>query len=562
MLIVGFDAANWVSMEPMIEKGKLPNIQSLIEAGSAGSLQTFIPTASPAIWTTIATGQSPDKHGIAFRVLQLDEGQRVEEMLAALSSDERRVPALWNMLSDKDLRSAFIGWWSTWPAEEIAGYMITDKLHEQTLKRTMYPPDLRSELRETGIFDAALPAEQEKFLREVRARFRAWRSAVEEGAVVWNGRAPDVKLYFKDLEEKIQAYKRIMTLDYRTELIAHYLMDKDPTIDVIAPYFWYSDICQHIFWKYWRPEGFNLDAKELEIFSPLVPEYYRFMDGVVGRLCEHVGKKTQIVVVSDHGMESYHTDKYVNDLFDVELLLEDLDWLVRHKGKKPDFSKSKAYVKASSRQVRLINLSLDGREPGGRIAPNQLASTASVLVEELRSLLASPSNQPLFSEVRTLESEEKSYKLGEFVFYVFEQADIALTLNAHLPVSDSLEIADKLYPLGRWNKWRPSISGQHHIAPCGIVILSGPSFRRGYHIHEARVHDITPTLLAALRLPIAGDMDGRVLEEAFRDSYFEDQPLQTIPTYGERPRVTLAKAPVPGTDEELVRQLKAIGYLR
>jgi predicted AlkP superfamily phosphohydrolase/phosphomutase len=562
LLIVGFDAATWTTLRPLLQQGELPNLSELVETGSSGSLATFIPTASPAIWTTIATGQSPSKHGIAFRVLQLEEGSGVHEMLAALSSDERRVPALWNLFSEKGIRSAFVGWWSTWPAEEIAGYIVSDKLHDPNLQQTVYPPELYGELKEAGVLDVGLPEEQEGNIKAVWSRFKAWRRGVEEGRIKWSGSAPHATRYFDDLGEKLKAYQRIMTMDYRTARITHYLIDKDPTLDVVAPYFWYSDICQHMFWKYWDPDGFGLDPHELEIFAPLVPAYYQFMDDVIGQLREHIGKRVPTVIVSDHGMESYFTDRYVNELFDVETLLEDLGWLVRARTKVPDYARSIAYIKASSRQMRLINVPLAGREPNGRIEPDAHAAMCAALAESLRVLRTVPTGRPLFSDVRVLEEGENSYNTGSFVHYVFEQADLAVNINDGIAVADSLPLNGKVVPLSRWNRWRPSISGQHHKAPPGIFVFHGTPFRREFRMEGARVHDITPTILAMFRLPVAKDLDGRILEETFREGFLRDNPISFVETYGPRSVPVRSDGAIPSLDEELVEQLRAIGYIR
>ncbi len=168
LVILGLDAANWHSMEPLLKQDRLPNLNRLIRNGVAGTLETFIPTASPAIWTTIATGHSPDRHGIAFRVLQINEAGGQDEMLDAISSDEREVKALWNLLGDYGIRSAFVSWWATWPSEEVLGFMVSDRIHDPALKRTAYPPNLRNALSDRGILDLPLPSEEMAWIKGIK----------------------------------------------------------------------------------------------------------------------------------------------------------------------------------------------------------------------------------------------------------------------------------------------------------------------------------------------------------------------------------------------------------
>ena len=70
----------------------------------------------------------------------------------------RKVKALWNIASEKDKKVAVVGYWPTWPPEEINGSMVSDHtayhfLFEEGATggpgRTVntYPPDLSGEGR-------------------------------------------------------------------------------------------------------------------------------------------------------------------------------------------------------------------------------------------------------------------------------------------------------------------------------------------------------------------------------------------------------------------------------
>ena len=64
ILLFGMDGATWRIMQPMFEQGRLPNLQRLCKIGTSGVLQSLEPMISPAIWTSIASGKLPDKHGV------------------------------------------------------------------------------------------------------------------------------------------------------------------------------------------------------------------------------------------------------------------------------------------------------------------------------------------------------------------------------------------------------------------------------------------------------------------------------------------------------------------
>jgi hypothetical protein len=79
----------------------------------------------------------------------------------------------------------------------------------------------------------------------------------------------------------------------------------------------------------------------------------------------------------------------------------------------------------------------------------------------------------------------------------------------------------------RRDTWRGSSSD----APDGMLILHGRGIAPGVFLDGAEVVDVLPTLLYALGLPIARDLDGRVLTQAFTTASLASQPLAFVPSY-------------------------------
>jgi hypothetical protein len=106
-------------------------------------------TSDPArAWTTIATGVSPDVHGVhaieSRRVaglqgrLATDAGPVGAAIGAATdlvrltrpsiaSRDERRVKTFWEVAEEAGLRTAVVNWWASWPAPSTGAIVITDR---------------------------------------------------------------------------------------------------------------------------------------------------------------------------------------------------------------------------------------------------------------------------------------------------------------------------------------------------------------------------------------------------------------------------------------------------
>ena len=67
VFVIGIDGMDPKMTRRMVDEGKLPNIKKLVEAGSARKdlvLLGAMPTITPPMWTTLATGAYPSTHGI------------------------------------------------------------------------------------------------------------------------------------------------------------------------------------------------------------------------------------------------------------------------------------------------------------------------------------------------------------------------------------------------------------------------------------------------------------------------------------------------------------------
>ena len=87
---------------------------------------------------------------------------------------------------------------------------------------------------------------------------------------------------------------------------------------------------------------------------------------------------------------------------------------------------------------------------------------------------------------------------------------------------------------------RPALEGTIEGAPDGVLILYGDRIRPGALLTGARLVDLAPTLLYAAGFPVARDLDGRVLTDAFDREFVATHPVTFFPSYE-----SLARAPGP-----------------
>ncbi len=75
------------------------------------------------------------------------------------------------------------------------------------------------------------------------------------------------------------------------------------------------------------------------------------------------------------------------------------------------------------------------------------------------------------------------------------------------------------------------LAGTSGGSPDGLLVLYGDGVRRRSLLTGARLVDVAPTLLYGLGLPVAQDLEGRVLTEAFDREFLARQPLSFLPSY-------------------------------
>lgn len=150
LLIVGIDGLSWQAFEYLAGQGDLPNLAAIV-AGSARA-PLVVPGGSPPpeIWTTIATGETPLRHGVRAFVLPrlagmrapISIGRRPPVFLTALetvipsiglakevpvSGLTRRSKALWEVVGEKGRSVAAVNWWATWPAAGAPGRVVSER---------------------------------------------------------------------------------------------------------------------------------------------------------------------------------------------------------------------------------------------------------------------------------------------------------------------------------------------------------------------------------------------------------------------------------------------------
>jgi uncharacterized membrane protein len=78
---------------------------------------------------------------------------------------------------------------------------------------------------------------------------------------------------------------------------------------------------------------------------------------------------------------------------------------------------------------------------------------------------------------------------------------------------------------------RPAMEGTFAGSPDGVLLLYGEGVRQGSLLTGAQLVDVAPTLAYGVGVPVARDLDGRVLTAAFDRGFLARHPLSFLPSY-------------------------------
>jgi tetratricopeptide (TPR) repeat protein len=301
VLVLGWDAADWTIAGPLIEAGKMPNLAKLIAEGTSGSISTITPSLSPMLWTSIATGKRPLKHGIYGFTEPTPDGKNVRPITNA----SRKTKAIWNILNQVGKKSNVVGWWPSHPAEPISGVMVSNwfqvacklaneegpedggtnpgpdgwkKDQWQMSPGTVYPTRLENELQQFRFHPAEVTA-------DLIAPFIA------------EGSNPDWT------DPRMGSLAKVLADTVSVNSAATSIMTQEPW-DFMAIYFDGIDHFSHGFMKYHPPRQEWVEESDYEVFKNVVEGAYQLHDLMLGTHLELAGDDTTVIILSDHGFNS------------------------------------------------------------------------------------------------------------------------------------------------------------------------------------------------------------------------------------------------------------------
>ncbi len=299
-LLIGWDAADWKVINPLIDAGKMPNLRALMEGGTMGNIATLQPVLSPTLWTSIATGKRPYKHGIHG----FSEPDPVTGGIRPVTNLSRSTKAIWNILNQEEKSTITVGWWPSNPAEPLSrGVMVSndyqiaqgyeydpDKPDSWPMKPgTVYPERLTEQLKQIRFHPAELEGND-------LIPFMPGLQGMSQEELDKAAKDP-----------RVQSLMKIIADCTSIHSAATALLANEPW-DLMSVYYDAIDHFGHAFMKYHPPQREGIDDWDYRLFNYVNEAGYLYHDMLLGVLVDLARQKhpdVTIILLSDHG---FHPD--------------------------------------------------------------------------------------------------------------------------------------------------------------------------------------------------------------------------------------------------------------
>ncbi|QDU89417.1 tetratricopeptide repeat protein [Pirellulimonas nuda] len=286
VLLVGWDAADWQMIQPLVERGLMPTLASLMREGAWGNLASIQPMLSPMLWNSIATGKRASKHGVyGFTEPDPDHGG-----VRPSSSTTRKCKALWNIATQCGLKSNVVGWYASHPAEPIDGVMVSNQFE-------VFRP------QGDGVSPPAPQSVHPPELLESLAELRVRPAEIDAAAIL--PFIPDAARLVGQDAHRVGKLQQLLAQTATVHAAATRLMT-DTDWDFSAVYYEGIDRFGHEFMEFHPPKMDAVSQADFEAYRHCMAGVYRFHDMMLQTLLTLAGDRTAVVLMSDHGYYSNH----------------------------------------------------------------------------------------------------------------------------------------------------------------------------------------------------------------------------------------------------------------
>jgi len=302
IVLIGVDGLCWETLNRWEAAEDNADYAWFRENAYVGPLQTIMPTKSPIIWTSVATGARPEDHGVVGFLSRVREFYEAFGGQTPISSLEVRRYPFWEIIKERP--SYVVGWWATWPALPLNGVMVTDKFYfwRDMMKhgescgpatQIVYPPEIESDL--TALRrgpDSVTVQEIQRFLdvpADVAAQMAKDRERLVKG---------------ETLQRIEHEFPLLYSMDETYYAVAETLLATGADDGIFAIYIRGPDIMGHATMFCSKLyEDTAATPQDRELYGEALTRYYAYTFAQLRKLVDLAGEDALVIIASDHGFE-------------------------------------------------------------------------------------------------------------------------------------------------------------------------------------------------------------------------------------------------------------------
>lgn len=537
LIIVGLDGADWEIARPLMERGEMPALKTIVDDGVSAPLRSIVPPVSAAAWGAFMTGMTPAGTG-AMGFGETDIRKYEYHLGKPLNSAPWAGRTFWDMIGTSGMKTAIVGVPASFPAWPVNGVMVSGFPAPPNSSASFYPPEI--------------------------AEWTSGPINLPDGVAHAGSSAAFIDM------------NRVMA-DNTLNLVQKIIEKIEP--EILAVVFSEIDKIQHRFMGNAGPGKNRMDN-----ISDTIKTFYREADRRLGKIIECAPDDCSIVVLSDHG-GGPSPEKFINlnawlaekgfykssSAATSSRAAESFKNLIRSKIPRAhlqkaksmlckgngggilnntDWSATRAYCMHIHVPCSSIIINAEGRQPQGIVrAGDEYELLRTEIIKGLLEITDQETNAPVVKSAWRREELFSGPHLENVPDILLEFFDgYRSGYSAVIPVVANIPEAMLKSHLG---------GGTHRMN--GIFAARGKCFKHGFSPDELRILDTAPTICHAAGFPIPQNFEGAVMRNIFDEQFIAANPPESC-----KPLTSLSDGTPSTTDEDfqsMGKKLEGFGYL-
>jgi predicted AlkP superfamily phosphohydrolase/phosphomutase len=279
VIVVGVNGMELDIIRPLLLKGQLPNLASVVNRGAYGKLRTVPAPNCPRVYSTLFTSTAPEEHGVT--------GFLVGGITA--NTNMLKEEPIWSLLSAGKVTVGMANVPATFPVMPVNGYMISGMLTrgKNCEDGVLCAPKLSEVMGGDAVYPKSMQAELMKNVGDFYIDCERMPSAAD----LKGHELPVIDAWLS----------KVQTIRDQQNKLFDYLLSNHPT-DFTFMVQSCEDRVGH--WLYpISPFNVGYNASVNSARPEAFPNQYIAFDKVLGTILKHVDDETYLFIVSDHGIK-------------------------------------------------------------------------------------------------------------------------------------------------------------------------------------------------------------------------------------------------------------------